>query len=1691
MSIWSNLRGGKDPRTNKPSTAPAPVDQKAPDLTQAPELEAPRADTFSDLQAEQNARRATERKERRQPPPSLRPEEGKSRTMVREAPEQKRRTDTSEKKDVGIAAVAREAQAKAAPATGYETIRSEPTPSAEQAPVAPAVTTGNQGIAAVADEIRSAQMVNPLANVPDGSQLDMSSGVLTTPSYFEGYEIDTKGDGLKAPANTDLNGEQRKALFDADQRYREAAGLKAAVPIETTKPTDRVLSAAEQFDLQAGAERSQLMHDFIKGDGPTEPYDPADHTVSEVLDYLKYVIVHNPREAVHVVKAELEGKGRKGIMNAKLLVVQRTKQEYESGTADEADVVETVASTVEVDDQGFAQRGLTDPMEGQTPDERVAEERNLRGEPPTRNEATPADAGEGGDGGTPPPTDQGPAEESVPEPRKKPRSKILQTIAENIARIQENLKNEFSLSGDHAIDVYNKVTKKNEKKIVHSDEVIAECKKTLAFFGRKPTLANKKMLFAAVQVYRGMSVDRKGLMFGGTQEEFNMDDAQFIQALHEMVNNTRTHNNPFAYNFVHYRMGGVERYPTVPSRELADWFTKPAGARPEDGAPVAELQVDVDTFIEMNIKQWNEIVYPRLHKMARADQREALLDMIDAVQVGLRNPDLKPRTLDSRVSAREAFDPSSEFAAFDNDQARLVEFEYERREQSKRADIEANKGRKRGELDSRGKGKKKKASDPLSASEANEDPTGFWSRLEHAGEATEALVRSGTNFARIIGVLGLPQIAMTGVAEKVIGVHYQKQGLGLLRFAAGPRLWDTEPTQDGIDEMAQHEHVTAVGEMIKMISAQGMAGLTDAAERGMVFTQGATRREGETGDIGGKLGKFKAGTDVVVGAAMEISTGDVVMKQATAQVFFDYLCYAFARDSKENGITMTPEMLATQLISDPNGFWYMVATTNQGREALLYAGNTSMGGIDPITDELRKLTSNCWSDAALGFVVGWYMKFGIRSAIRMVPFSNAAIYAVKTGVINPYLVASGHKTVEQIADSNQTMIGAHGVTSAMDAKFWSGLAQNTLVDLSRFGTQLAALSFCWGMVALFGGIQPPDDEDLWSLWYEWKIGGQAIKENWYWNELLGFAMPFVIGVMAGARDDVDMSLSSRIIFTGMWDKLANNPWNNIFELGSLITGFDKNLAEAQLRAEGYGDLTSQQYALTQVYMWAARRGYASVEPQIIRQIYNEHGLWTGQPDLAHSPNVVYDTSKVVEPGKVLPTMPTTYQDAQMRRTVMMSPMASFLMNLKTGFYTGGQQKGVTGYFRNQMPLISNADVVQQSWVEELSVIDPATGEYLPADTWTEEQKQTRVNAQIKLLSGKHPDPEGRIDPKTGKVLMVPNTASWLAAQGVVIPMDARVYARDYLWAWQNKLKKDMFYDDRNNGKWAKGNGHTYEQNMAAQDKAWNKMMKEVEKKDLLVEMLMSDEIPYSSTKYNRQEENFRTRYVWKSGEKTGQTADPWDFLLYQDQVELVRYAAGDLKSSFLPWLTVMNPDNAYNSQTGVQWQTPQTDLSAVQEMNQGRTVQNGMFEGENVWDLSSAGGKVGEGITGKAYDAQRLVYPQRGFWAVGQPYGDMPDRNKDATDLWTGDLGQDGKAVDWSKTTSSGGSGRLYYRGGGGGGWGSSDYAPKIYSHPAYSINPDKPAGLYSKNPSYVRFDYLRPKVFTKGSREAYRREDY
>lgn len=93
------------------------------------------------------------------------------------------------------------------------------------------------------------------------------------------------------------------------------------------------------------------------------------------------------------------------------------------------------------------------------------------------------------------------------------------------------------------------------------------------------------------------------------------------------------------------------------------------------------------------------------------------------------------------------------------------------------------------------------------------------------------------------------------------------------------------------------------------------------------------------------------------------------------------------------------------------------------------------------------------------------------------------------------------------------------------------------------------------------------------------------------------------------------------------------------------------------------------------------------------------------------------------------------------------------------------------------------------------------------------------------------------------------------------------------------------------------------------------------------------------------------------------------------------------------------------------------------------------------------------------------------------------------------------KAKETEALASAAKTGGSYSGGGGGysssyrsysysGGGSSYEYNPKIYAIHGNSLNPNKPAQMYSKNPYSTKTTYLSPQVTTKGSHGAYRRNE-
>lgn len=1171
-----------------------------------------------------------------------------------------------------------------------------------------------------------------------------------------------------------------------------------------------------------------------------------------------------------------------------------------------------------------------------------------------------------------------------------------------------------------------------------SDEVFGAVNDFLKFIGYPPVKEKKdwrdasrvSMVYLAFLIYRGVSLDRNGRLFG--EKDNLIYDSVFIAALTEMKSNISNYQHPFAYSNPSANFANKYRYPVLAPSSLAEFFTA--------GELGNKLRITKEEFMRANAQTWKEKVEPRMLLRADIGQREVMLDMADAV---LENDpdawiyDLQSRSAESRLTLSELLDSANEFAHQYNLPEVLIEVQQERIARIMRA-LEHQE---------------KPYAKAQNVIEVGESLTS-WTRK---ASILNPIATTVTNTGVLMGVVAMPQISIMGALEKARGLGDVWTTLKIMKALAKQRGLDVDVKPETFLFLEQSNITKSVGSMIHMMGAAGIPALIDAGTKGIEWdSDDAKRIAKEANEMATASSKFATRVGQVLdGSAnfwMSVSVGDWLGTKLTAKVFFEQLVLEFALTAERGGPVVTSEQLQDMLISNPNKFFSDMVQTPEGIRALRYASESSLAGVDPAVEAFRKSTANPLVRAAVGFTLSWYLRFGIRAAIRLTPFSHTMIYLTKMGVINPLRLAAEDRGLlkkDSTKDADEYMLGS-GLGS-------QGFLQCVLLDLVQFASLHSAVLFLYALIAFLGGVEEPDDEEKRHIWYEWKLKdtGQAFRESWYWTELLGFGMPIAIAIHAGLSQDADADITSDIVRFGAAEKMFENPWANASDMYDFFNNFDRGMVEAQTRADGYIDpsnIDGQNYAITQMMVWAMRRGYATFEPAIIRSIYNMN---VGER-LARSPNLVYTALQDTEDGELPKTEPTTWQDAQIRRALMPSPTSGLLMNFIQTVGAENEERQRTGYLRHEMPLVSNVDPINQFWADRLSVRDPETGELSPPEQWTEEQRQERINLVIRLLNEFPP--------------------AALASQGVVIPLDIRIQTRNYLVENRRAIRNEFEYR-KAKGEWSRSNGRPIEENRANQNKAWAEVEKRQGELDVLLSALRGDEIPYSPMRYNRWETSYRPIYTWKEGTpNAGEPATKWDYRWNRNEVDVVFYASGDYRGSFFPWGAVQDRgDRSFDAQTPVSWQTPLTDEDWLRQEIGDYTVQRGMFEGRSLWDLATGGGATGPGAptnvpweTGELLVGSRALQPQR-----------MPEQKMPPLE------------IEEPTAAAARAAGAVGYTSWGRGGGGRRAFAPRIYSNEAVSLNPDRPKTIFNQNLDHTKFDFLRPEFRTKGSREAFQREDF
>lgn len=1040
-------------------------------------------------------------------------------------------------------------------------------------------------------------------------------------------------------------------------------------------------------------------------------------------------------------------------------------------------------------------------------------------------------------------------------------------------------------------------------------------------------------------------------------------------------------------------------------------------------------------MMDFGIREWHERVKPAIDAMADPDQKLVLMDMVDAIErINGTEYNLAYRMPGTDFTIHEAHDELVGYANVYEDPKQLAEANRKMEERLHKYTQEAA-----------AKGKTMVFSEDgslLRVSDVRRNPASW------VLSTITKVVRSGALQNFVVGLTAIPEHAIGNIEHKFASA--------LLSKAYGTNSVTDATFEIAKDPVVKNVLNDAFGAMASGNRDGLMAYLNEGGKLGDGRATQTLRQqmEGLSTTEKAQLLIDKA-VNKYAAFGHSIASGRWFMQNADSKRFVQSLYFAIQRN---DGNTMTPEQFERMLANDPAAFIEEYLKRPEGMDALLFAMDNTVGNVNVAQESLVRLQSkSAVTDFIISVFVSKFLVYGVNITGKLMPLSHTANFLASRGL------AKG-KNARQWQD----------LAMGGNRSFRDGLIQNLVMDAAWFGTRAGMLLLCYGLMEILGvdfGDEDDDDENRddmdkskRAVYGEVKIGGVRIEQNWMLHDLLGFTMPAALAVHA-AKQGKDPWL---IFQDGAMDVAGAMPWLKMSAITDGVVNFDRNLIEAQEEArEQWGDQapTDTEYMIVKAQTYGLSMLANFIEHPIARMAYGEDNVLSPNSKQASTTRIYTEDPNDEDDA----TTKTTWADAQFRQLARNSWTAAMLLNWATGVGTENQGVQRTGYLKEQMPLVEVYDAAQSYWNERWDVPDDISDEDMVA----------------------------KCDDIIGIVRMYDNPAQ-IAADGIIIPYRARQATVDYLQAQVNAL-----YNEHNRNKatpgYYSGNGLSYEENSLNRNRDYEMMQLKIQELKQIQSRLWDNRIPYTPTKYNQWANDWKTAYYDAEGNPVGPIDNALASLgelfgMGENPYTAELYASGNHKSSALPFLTVDDRYGTYDAQTpSAWWDDSLSDMGRLQELYGDAVLTEGMHAGKNVYEMLSGEGAVGS--EGKSLTGQRALIP------VPESYSDRPELLAgDRDDAWNplGEMGVKDAFKTDSASGSSWGSGsynsyggyRSSYRSGGGGG-SSRSYNPSIYSHAAYSLNADKPATMYAKTPYEARYDYLRPGFETKGSREAYKRQDF
>lgn len=1210
----------------------------------------------------------------------------------------------------------------------------------------------------------------------------------------------------------------------------------------------------------------------------------------------------------------------------------------------------------------------------------------------------------------------------------------------------------------------------------------------------------QRTVFRLVRMYASMGVDADGKMFLEGEREWSLTENEFITICDFILRSCIEHGHPMAMPFKRWQLRGTDIYPSgVMPKTVAQAIT----------GPESNLQMSPADLVQLCQDEWNARTYPTMKANLREDrsdeeggrneiaQRIAIERMQRAISRldGISTEDFSRRygvdtTLHYKLSEYE--DSLAEYAVATNgnyDADRVNEKQQERLDYYKKQAMKQ-------------KGVKFRV----------EENDQLVEEIVVEGEKKRSYVQAGANLitslAKINSVVFRPVLALASLNEMAVGTVRTKAAIGVLnaiendggmRYSVGDRYMERVKTEDSIKAMD-------AGMLLYEIGGPGACRLFRAEGKPLTHENAIKFLQDEylpSSGMGAR--QLDSKREQLQRLSQKVMVGDFAFRKANTVNWFNALLISNASlanaqsqlaangmTDQSGGIALTGAEIEDIMDahSDIAGFFAEMLGTDAGISAFNMMRANTIAQVNPVSHYTdRFLRDHGVTNMMVTLFVDTFPQYGLNYIYNLVPFSRTLTYL---GVKR----TEGNQTANAVQNADLT-IGGNLSDSGIDFDdpgFQAGLRQNLVFDAMTLGHNLL-IGGVMGLTFLALGFEPPDDDENIFNISMWKIGGKEIQWAWWLNDLTLLGMPIAYFIAAGEKTG-DWKLAGQLMMDCLHDQVDGNV---VLDFVDIMTNWREDIMEFEQMSKDPSytepkDFTS--FALGELYSSLLRAGNKlTIGAPLFDSAYRS-ALLRGIDARTADPRKVFkhsstdeDLDKWYREHGVTENV-DSYFEMLDRKYSTGNWLYALANNLRYGVL-GNDQK--TGFFWWEMPVRTMGDPLAYVWAGQFDV----NYDNMP-EGMSREQYDLEVGSKVR----------GYIDRFMAEGM---NAADAVKNYGFMIPEPARKAALQCLYDELRTLDDEWIarnesgeLADKNDYQVAKGTYYGRRSDINS----------------IIYDWLKNSDIPDWGTEYEQLLTDYDVTYVYKDTGKPvpmGAWVDQFD-----PNVEPVYKPKGNHPTSLLPWTEVDYSDNVtdrgYNAETvPYWWHEGMTGSDAEALRNLQVTDEDG-----NLIKLEDAvipiGRDTGEKLGDVLFGMQNSgSYSNPDEPTIGwrsyvpkatQLSDDIRNYGKDYEESWNEKKGSVSNAA-WSGSTTY--PKRSYGSSYGKSGYSSSsNYNPKIYAFKASntrinsthgsatrtnlnsrSVNADKAATMYSKQPGSTKTTtYLRPGFSTKGSREAYKRQD-